>query len=64
MIYLSHRGSTLSFKTMHPDNEKQGIPTPRAQSPFYFLRNKELRHETSQRLPTGAVCGSDFDDPA
>lgn len=45
MISVLHRGSTLSFKTMHSVNEKQGIPTPRAQSPFYFIHSEELRHE-------------------
>lgn len=45
MIYLPHRGSALSSKTMHSDNEKQGIPTPHAQSPSYFLRNEEFRQE-------------------
>lgn len=46
MIAVLHRGSTLSFKTTHSVNEKQGIPTPCAQSSFYFIHSEELRHET------------------
>lgn len=45
MIYLLHAGSTLSLKAVHFNNEKQGTSTSHAQTPFYFLHSKELRHE-------------------